>query len=519
MVVGVPDGEPLLAGRFDLLDGRLPTSPAEVALAPDVADDLDVKVGDRLSLTRPDLDLDVVGLVEDPSHLSDPVALVTPDAPLLGAESVNPPATILLIDLPENLSTAQLDRLSPAVELRTDSVLFDRGDRTSEVPWTYVIGGVVLTVAGIVISAAFAVGARRQLVTLGQLSANGAPGPVLRTTLVLQGTFAGVVGAVLGLALAAGFLVIGQGWFEDVLNKRFDAYDVNVLQIGGAMAVGVAAATVAALVPARTATRIPTLAALAGRRPLAPVRHRVTAAGALAVVVGLGLLGLAVLGSATGEDGQIWALVAVIGGVLELLGACAMAPAVVAHLEPLAGRTRGSWRVAARSLARQRSRTGAVVSAVAAAAGLAIGVTALVAGARDGSSEMVLSDQVVVATSGVTPASPVKPDRGSVEVSRVGESFPVPTIPSRGVQAELGQILPDADVVTMRTAGDQEDWLDLRQPVVADEAILAAFELGDDVRSALEDTGIVIIAEKRRVRIRAGHPGRRNRASGNDGRQ
>jgi hypothetical protein len=47
----------------------------------------------------------------------------------------------------------------------------------TQVPWTFVIGAVVLTVVGIVIAAAFAAGARRQLVMLGQLSASGAPGP------------------------------------------------------------------------------------------------------------------------------------------------------------------------------------------------------------------------------------------------------------------------------------------------------------------------------------------------------
>ena len=46
--------------------------------------------------------------------------------------------------------------------------------RGEAVRWSLVLGAVVLTVVGIVISAAFAVGARRQLVTLGQLSASGA---------------------------------------------------------------------------------------------------------------------------------------------------------------------------------------------------------------------------------------------------------------------------------------------------------------------------------------------------------
>src|SRR3546814_2336743 len=71
-------------------------------------------------------------------------------------------------------------------------------DGTTGVRWAYVLGAVALTVAGIVISAAFAVGARRQLVSIGQLSASGASPATIRSSLVLQGTFTGIVGAVAG---------------------------------------------------------------------------------------------------------------------------------------------------------------------------------------------------------------------------------------------------------------------------------------------------------------------------------
>src|SRR3546814_12255213 len=76
-------------------------------------------------------------------------------------------------------------------------------DGTTGVRWAYVLGAVALTVAGIVISAAFAVGARRQLVSIGQLSASGASPATIRSSLVLQGTFTGIVGAVAGFVLAA----------------------------------------------------------------------------------------------------------------------------------------------------------------------------------------------------------------------------------------------------------------------------------------------------------------------------
>lgn len=477
-VVAMPPDDPMFAGQLDLLEGRVPASADEVALAPSVARAFDVGVGDRLSLTRPEIDVHVVGLVEDPTSLRSEVALVVPGGDLLAA-SPDTPFVEGWVDLPADVSLADLAavpdltlRESPPDPWSTSSTNAD------QLVWTYVIGAVVLVVVGIVIAAAFATGARRQLVTLGQLSASGAPGPVLRATLVLQGTVTGLVGALAGLALAAAVLAAGRESVERMVDHRLGPYEVRPLDIALAAGVGVAAATIAALVPAWNSSRVPTLAALAGRRPLPPVRHRVTAAGAAAATVGLALLGIAVVGSASGQDGNVWAAVAIAGGVLELLGACAMAPAVVSRLEPLAGRTRGSWRLAARSLARQRSRTGGVVSAVAAAAGLAIAATALVAGNRAGASVAPeVSDRVVA-------------------VSEIAyfENAATPAPPGDETLAELTRILPGATRVVMRTAGDQAQWPDTRVPLIADDAVLDAFDLGDAVNRALASEGIVTLA-------------------------
>jgi putative ABC transport system permease protein len=475
-----PADDPMVDELIDLVAGRLPAADDEVALSPNVARDLGVDVGDQLSLARPEIDLEVVGLVEDPAALRERVALVAPGGSLLAADPFNPPYREVLVDLPPGVDEVGLPDGDRPIEMRSDWLEGPQAPRGLR--WVYVIGAVVLTVIGIVIAAAFAAGARRQLVMLGQLSSSGAPGRVLRTTLVLQGTVTGLVGAAAGAVVAAGLLAVGRSPIEQMMGHRLGPYDVRPAEIAAALAVGVAAATIAALIPAWSVVRVPTLTALAGRRPLPPVRHRVTAAGALAVTVGVGLLGLAVLGSATGEDPEIWMLVAIAGGVLELLGACAMAPAVVARLEPLAGRTRGAWRLAARSLARQRGRTGAVISAVAAAAGLAVGATALVAGNAAGQATLPeLSDRVVVASEVFW---------GAVDAS-TGRADEVPRVPAGTVQEDLARVLPGARTVTVRTAGVQSDWPDMRTPVVADGDVLDAFEVGDDVRGRLDEDGIV----------------------------
>ena len=229
------------------------------------------------------------------------------------------------------------------------------------------LGAVVLMVVAIVISAAFAVGARRQLVTLGQLSASGARPPRSEPSLVLQGTVTGLLGQ---RGRAAARPAWSWSSFRDriewILDQRLRGYERAARRARSrSCSSASAAATASALIPARTAARIPTLAALAGRRPLSPVSRRLVTWGSPRWSVGLGLLFLAVLGSQGGGSGDVWAFVAIVGGVLELLGACALAPAIVARLEPLSARLRGALRLGARTLARHRARTGAVVSAVA----------------------------------------------------------------------------------------------------------------------------------------------------------
>ena len=252
------------------------------------------------------------------------------------------------------------------------------GDTSKKVAWSWVIGALVLTVVGIVIAAAFAVGARRQLVTLGQLAGNGAAPGVLRRVLFLQGTLTGVIGSVAGVGLGALALALLAPYTDQIFRRDVHPYIVRPFDVVPILLLGIVTATVAALVPARAASRVPVLAALAGRRPLGRVPRWLPVAGAFVAAGGLALLGLAVFGT-RGTNGRstVWILTAMLGSVSVLLGACAIAPFYVSVLEPAAARARGSWRVATRSLARQRTRTSAVVSAIAATGAFAIAVSSL----------------------------------------------------------------------------------------------------------------------------------------------
>lgn len=271
---------------------------------------------------------------------------------------------------------------------------------------------------------------------------------MLRRVLFLQGTWTGLLGTVVGFGLAALALAAAAPHADNLLNRDVDPYTLRLADLVPIAVLGVAAATIAALVPARTTARIPVLAALAGRRSLTPVPRWLTVAGVGVGAAGLGLLGLAVLGTngiATGGGGAtVWAFTAVVGGVAVLLGACAVAPGYVSILEPLASRLRGTSRLAARSLARQRTRTGAVVSAVCATSALAVAASALLlsADAEERDPDWLRADEIQLQAQAQDTAA-------DETLGRPGTPVEV----SAGLLAAVAEAVPGSDVHRLATVG------------------------------------------------------------------
>ena len=443
-ISALPMTNPLTRGIVQLTSGRAPRGGNEIFLTRNAARDLHVRAGNTLRLVRPSRHtFTVTGVGEFaaawgqtsvvlptgeryPWKTQPPAVMVASPAASTGVVVSEDPK---LVDLPSNIRTSELQRwlrsseasawglqVSPALIPPPPDLSSGAKKTESAVRWSWVIGAVVLTVAGIVIGAAFAAGARRQLVTLGQLAANGAPPQLLRQVLFLQGTWTGIVGAVLGFGISVGALAVSAPYADRIFRKDVHAYTVRSSDLIPIVLLGVVTATIAALLPARTTSRVPVLTALAGRRPLGKVPRWLPISGVCVATGGLGLLALAVIGARGNNgargSGTVWALTAIVGGVAVLLGACAVAPAYVSALEPAASRTRGSARIAVRSLARQRTRTGAVVSAIAATAALAIAASALVLGADKkyvgDQTSYLRADEVQLSGSqmGIPPSAP-----------------------------------------------------------------------------------------------------------------
>lgn len=583
-VAGVALEEVDLGDRYRLVDGQAPSGPGEVALSRQTARGAGAGIGDEVVLAadvrragpstvdsgKPDHNasasndeqqVTVVGLVEDSTCLQCWSAVVHPDQQLPQTGSFSRQ----LADLPDDTTEDELRKLSRGGWEIAPDLLDDfpnlqdsySDDSTVKVAWALVVGVVALTAAGIVISAAFAVSARRQLTMLGQLSASGASPSLLRRTLALQGTVSGVLGLAVGGMLTALILGLGQGRIEELGDSRLPAWDVRLADLAAIAVVGVTAATVAALLPAGTAARVPTLNALAGRRPLTPVPRHLTLGGLAAIQGGLTLTALAVIGSqGTGGtgDAQVWALVAIAGGVLQLLGACAVTPALASQLEPLGSRLRGPWRLGARSLARNRTRTGAVVAAVAAVGALTVVGGGLVRGFQareDNQNWYELPDDMVVASverdvhasgpdsepdqqQGTTPAEAAEaPDIEASEEEATDAATPTTAVPLGALDQPPVKMPPDEETIAgieslmvngsdandLDTAGSdtQVERVTVRRTaqssvgqewtvtaggswaaatagaVVADEAVLDMFEAPEALRDRLASDEVVFL--------------------------
>jgi hypothetical protein len=228
----------------------------------------------------------------------------------------------------------------------------------------------VLAVLGIVVAAAFAASGRRQLVTLGQLGAVGADERFARRFLALQGSATALVGALVGVGLGAGVaLAIG----DPVLPHG--QVDVAWFDLVVIVATAVAVGTLAALLPTRQLAKAPVLTALAGRAPVAQVRRGQLRIGSIAMAGGLLVLSMAVAASRNTQGSGTTAAtsLALLAAGVVVAGMCALTPIVVDRWGVLGARSKGSSRLALRSLVRHRARSAAMVAAIAAigAAGVA----------------------------------------------------------------------------------------------------------------------------------------------------
>lgn len=292
------------------------------------------------------------------------------------------------------------------------------------------VAAVILAEVAFIAGAAFATGTRRRLREIGLLGANGASHKHVRSTVVGEGLVVGLIGGVTGSLLAFVLVLFGRPTLQQFVDRRIDHFPFSPTDIAGPILVAVAACAIAAWVPARTASGVPTLTALQGRMPVGAPKRWIIPLGLGLGAFGLLLLGVGLAGANTGAG-----VVAVIGAVLMISGAALLAGPMVAWISKHAERFPITPRIVLRDSGRQRGRAAAAVAA-----------TMVILMAPVGVLTTLEQQQANQAINGLPLEDPQILISGTFSEDS-GEITPL----TDGAVDEVRSVLPDARIVSFQT--------------------------------------------------------------------
>jgi putative ABC transport system permease protein len=496
--------DPLMAGLFRRVEGRIPVKPDEVAVNAALRDRMHLEVGGTVELEDGRV-LTVTGILRDASTKSDRVWVPT-DGVRVSGPVWGPEATSWLVDAGRAVTWSDVRRLNkvggavisrhvlahppPASEIPPEMSFHDDGGPISQSTGAVIALVVVMALLEVVLLAgpAFAVGARRQSHTLALMAATGATPRHLRRVVlagaVVLGSAAAAIGVVLGIAVAYAALPVAQQ--HD--GSYFGPFDIRPVELLAIALFGVVSAVLAAGVPAWLAARQDVVAVLGGRRGDPKPRARSPLAGALLLATGIAM---SVAAASQGQGSEV-----LIAGsaVVAVLGMILLIPVVLAVVARLARALPLPLRYAVRDAARHRTRT---VPAVAAVAATVVGVVALGIGA---SSDELESRRTYVPRLAAGTGSVSNPDVDPF--SQAAEGNPekvwpqmVAAVRSEFAADRISEIrgLPDQAQVTFST-DEEKVLLDsygawFSTSVLVAEGGLPAAELGvpDDMRARADE--------------------------------
>ena len=439
-----PFGDDLLALRR----GSYPTGPDQVAVTDGVAASLRLRMGSILALDG--RRRTVVGIVENPSKLSDEFALISPSSARPDGVSVLAEANAASR---ESFYRSQGDGPNSAF-----AGSIERGSDVSSAGETlaiFSVATVFLLLASLVAAAGFAVVAQRRLRQLGMLAAVGATQRHLRLVLVTNGAVVGAIAAVVGTVAGLALWVVFAPTLESAVDHRIGRLSLPWGLITMAGLLTVLGATAAAWWPGRTVSRLPVMLALSGRPPTPrPARHSAIAAAAF-IGVGIGCLAL------SGRDRPP---LIVAGLLTTIVGSLLLGPLAIRTCSALAARVSIAPRLALRDLARYQARSGAALAAVTLALGIAtaVVVTASAEEAKAAAEPPTLSDRQIRVYLGPPDARQFIPVDAPAQLGGLAASV-----------RQLAHQLDRATVIPLRKAVQPG----LRPFVVGDTRVIPTIEL------------------------------------------
>ena len=376
-------------------EGALPDAPGEIALAAPT----DAEVGDVVAVTVLDpatgevtatAEATVTGLVDlagDPSAGLFARGFATPDqvaewgggdpTELRVAAAPGTDAAGLVSAVAAALDERDVE-VSTGEEAAASAVADVTGNRLALTAVLLVFATVAVLVAGLVIANTLAVLVAQRTRDLALLRCVGATSRQVRRSVLTEAAVTGLVASAVGVAAGVGLAALVSALVGADSPLPLEGVTVPLYVVGVGLAVGTLTTLLAALGPARAATRVAPLAALRPSDP-APLRSR---GGLLRFVTGLVLvLGGSALMALGVLTAQVYAALA--GGAASFLGVVLLAQRAVPPVVAAAGRALGRaggipGRLAAGNAGRNPRRTAATATA------LLIGVTlttAMVVGA------------------------------------------------------------------------------------------------------------------------------------------
>ncbi|SNS78487.1 putative ABC transport system permease protein [Streptosporangium subroseum] len=366
--------DPLTAGMYRLVEGRVPASPQEIAVTPAMLE-RGARLGAPLVVTRAERSLRVVGTVENPHQTNSAEIVGLPGTLLLDRRDGN--GVGWLADTARPVRWADVQRLNGVgLLVRSRAVIEDppaygpRFEPSSNMDQTVAIGlaGVMIVLEVVLLAGpAFAVGLRRRRRELALITAQGGSPGHLRMIVLADGIVLGGGAAVIGLTLGVGLASLSAALEAGRLIGGVGPLEIPWGLVVITALIGTGSGLIAALVPAVQAARQDMAAVLGGRASAVRDRAGTLLPGLVLLVAGAVAAVFAI------RIDQNWVLAAAL---LAQLGLVALAPRLVRAATRVAARLPLPFRLAARDASRHRGRTASAVAAVmtATAAVIAVGV-------------------------------------------------------------------------------------------------------------------------------------------------
>jgi putative ABC transport system permease protein len=408
---------PMLALRA----GRYPTAAGEAAVTDAVAEEFGLDVGAPVALdgtTRT-----VVGVIENPSDLSDEFVLLRP-----GLDPAQDKVRVLVDASSERVR----DFRPPGGGAREISERGTINEGVFAAVGVLGVATVALLLVALLAAAGFVVVAQRRLRQLGMLAAVGATERHLRLAMVANGAAVGIVAAVAGAALAFLGWIGAEPRLETALGRRIDRSNLPWWLIATGMLLALLTATGAAWWPARVVARTSIVGALSGRpaRPR-PVHRSAALAGAL---IAAGVACLVVAGDVADDTAVRWTNVLLIaaGTLATVVGVLLISPLAIRTLAPCAALLPVAGRLALRDLARFQARSGAALAAISLVLGIPVAIVVTATAAEHAADKGNLADNQLLIrdaeADGPFVPEPAELDRLQAQVDRVVAAFDDPTV-------------------------------------------------------------------------------------------